>query len=401
MKTRLRVIVTGYIAQYPMGGVAWDYLHYVLGLRQLGHDVYYLEDTGLWPFSIAGKAFSRSCRPNVEYLSQIMQRFGLGERWAYHCAPSSRWSGLSASGRNEILRSADLLINVSGSLQRPWRYSRVKRLAYIDSDPAFAQIRLAQDKPDCRKGIEAHDVLFSFGECLSRSDVTAAGYRWRPTRQPVVLSEWPFPTPHRGVWTTVASWKSYKPIRYGGRTFGQKDVEFRRFLELPRLAAPAVLELACAGRMPRARFAGRGWRLVDPNMVCPDLDSYRDYVRSSKAEWSVAKNGYVVGRVGWFSCRSACYLAAGRPVVVQDTGFGRVLPTGEGILPFRTLEQAVAGIREVEAHYERHSKAARAIAEECFDSGKILRRLIDEAMGAPARNAEKSRREPVSHSSRL
>jgi hypothetical protein len=185
------------------------------------------------------------------------------------------------------------------------------------------------------------------------------------------------------------NWSSYYPVAYQGCTYGQKNVEFKRFLELPGRVAPTDLEVAVrvAGpkrrRVPQdlaARLARHGWRVVDPAEACADLDSYRRYIESSKAEWSVAKNGYVVGQPGWFSCRSACYLAAGRPVVVQDTGFAGVIPVGEGVLCFRTLEEAAAAIQEVQANYSRHARAARAIAEEYFDSDKVLTRLIDEAL---------------------
>jgi hypothetical protein len=181
------------------------------------------------------------------------------------------------------------------------------------------------------------------------------------------------------------NWTSYNPVVYNGQTYGQKDVEFLRFLELPEMVAPIRLEIAVnegkTRRTPHALLAHKGWHVVDPEVVCPDLDGYRQYVESSQAEWSVAKNGYVIGQPGWFSCRSACYLAAGRPVVVQDTGFSAVLPVGEGLLPFTTVEEAVAAIQDVEADYARHAGAARAIAETYFDSEKVLTRLLDEALG--------------------
>jgi hypothetical protein len=181
------------------------------------------------------------------------------------------------------------------------------------------------------------------------------------------------------------NWTSYNPVVYNGQTYGQKDVEFLRFLALPSRVIPTVCEIAVnAGktrRTPRPLLVHKGWRVVDPEVVCPDLESYRHYIETSKAEWSVAKNGYVVGQAGWFSCRSACYLAAGRPVVVQDTGFGAVLPVGEGLLSFTTLEEAVAAIQDAEANYARHAKAARAIAEAYFDSDKVLTRMITEALG--------------------
>lgn len=383
MRSQLRIIVSGLIAQYPLGGVTWDYLQYVLGLTQLGHDVYYVEDTGQWPYNPREGGLGKDCDFNVQYLADIMSRYGLAEQWAYRFPWQSRWFGLSAAKRQEVIRSADLLINVSGTLERPEEYRQVSRLAYIDSDPVFTQVKLARGQLDFRKLIDVHDVQFSFGECLS-AQVPETGHQWRPTRQPIVLSEWRPEKPFREVFTTVMNWTSYKPVVYRNQTFGQKDLEFMRFRELPSLIAPTVLEIAVnAGktrRTPRQLLAHKGWRVVDPAEVCPDLDTYRDYIESSKGEWSIAKNGYVGGRCGWFSCRSACYLAAGRPVAVQDTGFGDVLPVGEGLLSFKTVEEAVTSIKDIEGSYQRHAKAARELAAEYFDATKVLARLIDEAM---------------------
>jgi hypothetical protein len=383
MPSALRIIVTGLIAQYPLGGVTWDYFQYVLGLARLGHEVYYIEDTGQWPYNPHEGGVSKGCEFNVAYLAGIMARYGLAERWAYRFPWQSQWFGLSESRRQEVVRSADLLINISGTLERPEEYRQARRMAYIDSDPVFTQVKLARGQADFRRWIDLHDVQFSFGESLSAA-VPDTGHRWQPTRQPIVLSEWHPATPRREVFTTVMNWTSYKPVVYGNQSYGQKDLEFMRFCDLPRLVAPIALEIAVnAGktrRPPRALLAHRGWRVVEPAAVCPDFDSYRRYVEASKAEWSVAKHGYVVGQPGWFSCRSACYLAAGRPVVVQDTGFGSILPVGEGVLAFRTLDEAVAAIKEVDAHYDRHAKAARDIAAAYFDAEQVLTRLVEAAL---------------------
>jgi hypothetical protein len=380
--------------------VTWDYLQYVLGLARLGHDVYYLEDSGQWPYDRRGGASGSSyvvtdCRQNVDYLEKVMVRFDLASRWAYRCPIDSRWYGLTEEQRLAVIESADLLLNVSGSLVRPQEYGAVRRLAYIDSDPVFTQVKLARGQENFCREVDAHEVHFSFGECLSGA-VPATPYHWQPTRQPIVLSEWSASTPPREVITTVMNWTSYNPVACDGRIYGQKDLEFERFLELPERVAPTSLEIAVKGtrrrRVPERLLTYKGWRLVDPLEVCPDLDSYRRYIQASKAEWSVAKHGYVVGRPGWFSCRSACYLAAGRPVVVQDTGFCQILPTGEGILPFQTMEEAVAAIREVEAHYGWHAAAARQIAEAYFDSDQVLTRLIELATAdIPSQRSEEVR----------
>jgi hypothetical protein len=384
MKTSLRIIVTGLIAQYPLGGMTWHYMQYLLGLTRLGHDVYYLEDTGAGPYNPRAGGVAKDSAYNVEYLAGVMTRFGLQDKWAYRFYERPQWFGLPDIKRTAVIRSADLLINVSGMLAWPEEYREVRRLAYVDTDPVFNQVKLAQDRVDFRKLIDAHDVHFSFGELFSKSAL-ATGYYWRPTRQPIALSEWRPAQPRRNVFTTIMNWTASKnPLVYGGQTYGQKDVEFTRFLDLPGRVAPAVLEIAVnpgkRRQAPLELLTSKGWRVVDPENVCLDLDSYRGYIESSMAEWSVAKNGYVQGRPGWFSERSACYLAAGRPVIVQDTGFSTVLPVGEGIAPFTTMEEAVSAIKEVESDYARHAKAARAIAEEYFDSDKILTRLIEEAL---------------------
>jgi len=390
----LRIVVTGLIAQHPLGGVTWDYIQYPLGLARMGHDVWYLEDSGEWPYDIHGSGGRASavhdCRQNLEHLQSVMARMGLADRWMFRCPIGSAWFGLPDAQRRAVLDSADLLINVSGTLNRPEEYRSVARLAYIDSDPVFTQVKIASGAGRFPGRVGQHDVHFSFGERLAdvdEPDVPRTCFDWQPTRQPIVLSEWEPAETTRPTFTTVFNWASYRAESFNGRKYGQKYMEFDRFIDLPRRVAPTRLELAVKGvqrrRKPTApieRLRRHGWHVVSPEVVCPDLDSYRDYIASSRGEWSVAKHGYVVGQAGWFSCRSACYLAAGRPVVVQDTGFSDVLPVGEGIVAFRTLDEAVDALADVESKYERHSRSARAIAEEYFDSDRVLGDLIDRAM---------------------
>ncbi|HYQ86846.1 MAG TPA: hypothetical protein VES59_06350 [Bacteroidota bacterium] len=385
----LRIIVTGLIGQHPrLGGVTWFHIQYMLGLARLGHDVYYLEDSGEWPYVLDGGPsgddwVARDPAPNVEYLAAAMSRFGMENKWAYRYPLEPRWFGLSERKRQALIESADILINVSGTLEHPEKYRRVPRLVFIDTDPVFTQVKLAGGDADFCRQVNSHDIHFSFGECLSPENVPDTGHCWRPTRTPVELSEWHPSAPQRGAFTTIMNWTSYEPESYGGRNYGQKDVEFRKFMDLPRRVAPIVLEVAMGMGVneptPYDLLREKGWRLVDPLRVCPDLESLRTYTESSRGEWSVAKNGYVVGRSGWFSERSARYLAAGRPVVLQDTGFSKTLPVGEGILPFTNMEESVAAIQAVQSDYVRHSRAARAIAEEYFDSRKVLSQLIERA----------------------
>jgi hypothetical protein len=411
MDSSLRVIVTGLIAQHRLlGGVTWDYLNFVLGLRRLGHDVYYLEDSGEWPYNFDGGPTGSDWvvhdpKANVEYLADVMTAFGLSGNWAYHFPTKAEWFGLSERKRTELIRSSDVLINVSGTLQKPENYRRIRRLVYTDTDPVFTQINIADGNSDLRDRVSAHDVHFTVGECLGEG-LPDTGHRWYSTKHPIVLSEWLSSVPHQNTFTTVMNWTSYKPITYRGRMYGQKDAEFVKFMTLPQKIHPTSLEVALP-KLHHARWqsnyedvsarvraliendqqwtphdvlAQLGWRVVDATNVCRDFTSYRRYIQTSKGEWSVAKNGYVNGRSGWFSGRSACYLAAGRPVIVQDTGFSRVLPVGEGVLTFSTLDEAKAEIREVEGNYSRHAKAAQSIAEAYFDSDKVLNRFLEIAM---------------------
>jgi hypothetical protein len=390
----LRIVVTGLLAQYPLGGVAWDYLQYVLGLARLGHDVYYLEDTEQWPYDPVAGATARTPDRTVAHLGSLMARFGLADRWAYRFPWRDQWFGMSDGRRREVVASADLLLDVSGTLARPDAYRGAGRLIYIDSDPVFTQLKLARGQADFRARVDAHDLHFSFGERLGDA-VPETGHAWLPTRQPIVLDEWPIASGDGSRYTTVMNWTSYAEVRHEGRTYGQKDVEFMRFLDLPARVAPVELECAMAGGKtrgaPLALLRHRGWRVVDPDVACPDLDGYRAYLAGSRGEWSVAKNGYVQGRPGWFSCRSACYLACGRPVIVQDTGFGDVLPVGEGLLSFQDVDGAAAAIDAAESDPARHRRAARAIAEAYFGSDAVLGRLVDRAMAGDVAYEEAAR----------
>lgn len=384
----LRIVVTGLMAQYPLAGVAWDYLQYVVGLARLGHDVYYIEDTGQWPYSPSRRGTAEEPGEAVAHLARIMDRFGLGDAWAYRFPWQSQWFGLSETRRRDVLRTADLILNVSGTLERPQDYKGQGRLVYIDSDPVFTQVKLARGQEDFQALVDAHDIHFSFGERLG-PPVPQTGHVWRATRQPILLDQWANERPAGTAYTTVMNWTSFNDVKYDGRVYGQKDVEFKRFLGLPHRVAPVQLECALntgkTRRAPVELLRHQGWKVVDPEVVCPDLDGYRDYIVGSRGEWSVAKNGYVQGSPAWFSCRSACYLAAGRPVIAENTGFPDVLPVGEGLFAFSDEDEAAEAIDAVEGDIARHSKAARSLAGEYFDSDVVLSALVEEAMTAETR----------------
>jgi len=405
----LRIIVTGLIAHHRwLGGVTWDYLNVLLGFVRLGHDVYYLEDSGQWPYTFEGSVGSDEswvaydCTGHVKYLAEVMAQFGLEDRWAYRFPITPKWFGMSEAKRKAVFESADLLLDVSGTLEHPEHYRQVRRLAYMDTDPVFTQIALAQGQTE---RVDQYDIHFSVGECIGQTG-PETGHAWRPMKHPIALSEWQSCATQRDVLTTIMNWTSYKPLTYQGQIYAQKDVEFMKFLQLPSQVNPVTLEVALpklhhihwqtaceeaspavvalltekSHWTPHELLTHMGWQVVDALAACADFRRYHAYITSSKGEWSVAKNGYVRGASGWFSGRSACYLAAGRPVVVQDTGFSQVLPVGEGVLAFTTMEEAIAAVQDVEGNYDRHAKAAGEIADAYFNSNTILTRLIEEAL---------------------
>lgn len=395
----LRIVVTGLAATYPFGGVFWDYMQYLLGLFRLGHDVWYLEDTGKWCYDPRAYTFVEDGSYNAQYLASQLHLLepDLKERWFYRDA-TGRTFGRTWTEMKDFCRSADLFIHVSASCWMREEYFAAKRVAFIDSDPMYTQSSVppyldGTIDEDARARVDMlrqHDVFFTFAENIGASDcrIPTELFHWIPTRQPVVLECFesamvPLDA-RRRVLTTVASWE---PTEQGpvvkGVTYRGKSTEFERFMAMPaRSALP--LELALSGKIPSERLKTHGWQVLDAYSISHDPWIYRDYLARSFGEWSVAKNAYVASRSGWFSCRTACYLALGVPAVVQDTGFSRRIPSTEGLLTFATLEEASAAIDNLLSAPERHAKAARAIAREYFDAHAVLPHLIEKALAGNA-----------------
>jgi len=407
----MRIVVTGLIASYPLGGVAWDYLQYVRGFAALGHEVTYLEDTGRWVYDPRARSFTADAGPHVRYLARVLAGARGPAAWAFR-DPAGVLHGLDEVALARCVAAADLFLNVSGAcwLRDAYRGRGVR--AYLDTDPGYSQARLlAADATDVADAaddagtagganaaaaargaraaadlryaaatIRAHDVFLTLAENLGAPGcgVPAAGLRWLPTRHPIVLDDWPATPPPAGApFTTVLSWRTEPtPPVLGGRPYGGKDVQLRRILDLPRRAT-APLELAVAGAAPRDALRAAGWRVVDAHDVSATPEAYRDYLARSRGELGVAKEVYVATASGWLSSRTASYLALGRPAIVEDTGIAANLPVGEGLLVFRDTEEAAAALETVTADWPRHARAARTLAAEAFDAGRILQGLLD------------------------
>jgi hypothetical protein len=386
--TGLRVIVSGYIGLLPAGGVTWDYVQYPLGLRALGHDVFYVEDTGLWPAWQTGDPGDAGA--NVRYLRRVMEAFGLGDRWGYRDGVTGQWFGLSECHRREVLASADVLLNISAATPVDESYATIPVRALIDSDPFFTQVQfisgagLSGRVSGMRELLGRHTHHFTFAENIAAPDcrVPEVPFRWRTTRQPIAMECWPDGGGGGSAFTTIMNWNAAQAIHHDGQRWGQKDVEFTRFMTLPRRVRGASFAVAVghavSSGFPAARARHHGWAVVDADDVARDPDAYRRFIASSLAEFSVAKEAYVKARTGWFSCRSACYLASGRSVVTQDTGWSRHVPSGSGLFAFRDLDEALGGVEAVLARPRQHGAAARELAREHFAADRVLGRLLEE-----------------------
>lgn len=382
----MRIIITGLVGQYPFGGVIWDYLQYLLGFRSLGHQVLYLEDSGAWPYDPVAGTITDDCSFALQSLHKIFTDFDLTESWVYRNGADGKFHGAGEKVAREWLRHGDLLVNVSSAGWLRDYDLRVGHRMFIDGDPMFCQIGLLDGSNPLYAGrLRDHDSHFTFGLSVGQPEcpVPVDGITWRPTVQPIAIDQWPVtPVSSDAPWTTVMNWASYKPKVWEGRTYGQKNLEFNRFRNLPsktNVPLRLAMGLGVDGQRPAQELRQLGWDLVEPQEVVPDHRAYHSFLTNSRGEWSVAKHGYVEGKTGWFSCRTACYLAAGRPAVVQETGWSRHLPSGRGVLPFTTVEEAAEGLGKVTRNYSEHSKAAREIALEFFDAKKVCQGLLRQA----------------------
>lgn len=377
------IVIGGALAQRPgVGGHTWQFLQYLLGFRRLGWDVLFLDhlEEGMC-VDASGRPASIDDSVNLAYFLDVMRGFGLEGSFGLAVDGGSRWIGLSRARAVERTKNAACLVNVMGYVDDEEILAAAPLRVFLDTDPGFGQMWRALRLADVFAG---HDAHVTIAENLGRPDcgIPTCGIDWIRWRQPVVLERWaPGPVADEGDWfTSVGAWRGpYGTIEFEGRTYGLRAHEFRRFVTLPRRTGrpfEIALDIHAAERPDLALLREHGWWLADPAVVARDPWIYREYVRNSRAEFNAAKNIYVDTRSGWFSERSICYLASGKPVLVQDTGLEGLLPVGEGLLTFSTLEEATNGVERIVGEYPVHAEAARAIAEECFDSDVVIPRLL-------------------------
>jgi len=387
---RKRIVVMGFMAGCPIAGVIWQHIHYIVGLQRLGHEVYYIEDSARLPYDPAKFEVTNDYSYALAFLDRLSRQYGFEGRWAF-CArylPGEPCHGLAIERVRELYREADAIFNVCGTQEMNADLLRSERILYIESDPGVEQIRVDKGEAKPIEYLAQHHRLFTFGEHLGteRCPIPTHQFQWMPTRQPVVTDFWKTnaPPPAGALFTSVANWNTseLKDIEWRGETYlWSKTREFLKFDQAPQRCGEP-LELATNPRDPaaRPRLEALGWRIVSPDAMSVDWDDYRRYVQGSKGEFTVAKDQYVRLNTGWFSDRSACYLAAGRPVITQETGFTDLYGGDHrGLFAFRTMEEVAEAVRAINADYAAHSRAAAELAAEVFEATKVVGSILERA----------------------
>lgn len=385
MPSRRRLVVLHLAGRYPLGGIGWQAVHHVLGLARLGHDVFYVEDSRANPYDPRIKSVVVDSSYGVAFLADVMARFGLADRWAYVDGATGVCHGLSWERLRQLYREADGLFNVCGATELKEEHLRCPVRVYLETDPVFEQIRVAEGDRRAIAALEEHTHHFTYGENLGQPDcpIPVEKFSWRTTRPPVIPELWEAHVNAAAErFTTVATWKNVgKDIRFRGETYHwSKHMNFLEVIDLPRRTLQRLeLALEVDDEGARDLLVRHGWLITDAFEASRDLTAYQRHIERSRGEFTVSKDLVVRTRSGWFSDRSVCYLAAGKPVVTQDTGFGKYVPTGAGLFAYQTVEEAAAALDEVNRDYARHCRAARGIAEEYFAADRVLGRLCRDA----------------------
>jgi hypothetical protein len=391
MSKKLRIIVGGLVGQFPLGGVAWDYFHYVLGLHELGHEVVYHEDTWVWPYDPIQQSPVDKPDYTVKFLSDFFQTYApaLANRWHYVLLHETHF-GMTSRQFSDFAKSADIFLNVSGACFIPDDLSPHCVKIFLDTDPGYNQIMLAERfkwQENVNRWadlVAAHDRHFTYAENIYNPDcvIPRGRFDWKTTRCVVTLPQWSTlrgaPPPEGAPMTTVMTWDWFKGrVTHNGVRYSTKVVEYGKFHNLPkRTSVPLALAVGGA-KTPKARFQRDGWKIIDAHTATLTPQTYQNFIATSAGEWSVAKNIYVATRSGWFSCRTACYLAAARPAVVQDTAWSKFIPSGRGVIAFSTIQEAVEGLKAVSENPREHQEAAYEIARQYLAPDKVLTKMIE------------------------
>jgi len=384
MTAPLTIVVGGYIVAYPLGGMTWHHLNYLLGLQDLGHEVWFFEDSGSYsyPYNPVTWQSSADSTYGREYLERTFAQYDFPKRYCYYSEFEDAYYGLSKAELNDLLSRADLLLCVSGVTPiRPER-PRPRRTAVIDTDPVFTQLRMNHDS-QFLDYYSHFDRIATFGRLIGTPDcpLPTHGFNWIGTNQPITLRHWPAAPATGSAFTTIGKWEhtSDRNLEFNGKSYrSSKAAEWMKLVDLPRRTSwNMTLGMLSMPQQAAATFTEHGWNLVDAEKSTLSCEAFSRFISDSAGEFTVAKEIYAGLPSGWFSDRSSAYLASGRPVVTQASGFDQWLPTGEGLFSYQTVDQAAAALNTIAQDYPRHAIAARNIAERFFDSKIVLRELLD------------------------
>ena len=390
---KLKIIVGGLIGLYPSGGATWDYIQYPLGLKLLGHDVYYIEDTRQYPVFQKEKDAWNDATACINNLKNIMEDFGFKDHWAYKDIASGKSFGMTEEKILLLCSTADVFINISCSTFMREEYLKIPKRILIDSDPMFTQMQYGIElsghdsakKWTTKIMLENHNFLFSFGENIGSPDckIPLFDFKWNTSRQPVCLDYWNNnQLVKNGSFTSIMNWSGRKKLIYNNEKWGQKDSEFNKIKDIPLKVTGRNFEVVINKPLNQdsnfdpVELKNLGWVVLQPDQTVANTRDYQNFIYNSAAEFSVAKHTYVKSNSGWFSGRSACYLAAGKPVITQDTKWTKFIHTGEGLFAFTDMESAIEGINRVYSNLVYHSKMAKEIANEYFESNKVLTTML-------------------------
>ena len=393
-----KIVVLGMLSKHPVAGVIWQYVHYLVGFQRLGYEVYYVEAGAHQPSWLLTERDDddRSVRA-AAFIDGVLRQFDLGDRWAFQALHADgRCYGLTEQQLGALYRSADLIVNLHGATVPLPEHSATDRLIYLETDPVQLQIELYENLQETIDFLAPHRAFFTFGENYGNPDCllpVSDRFMFRPTRQPVVLDLWEPSAVDGRAFTTIGNWhQGWRQVTFKGEVYHwSKHYEFMKFIDLPsRTGQPFELALTRFDDAARQLLEGHGWAVRDALGFSLGADAYRRYIRESRGEFTVAKDQNVRLRSGWFSDRSATYLAAGRPVITQETGFSNVLPTGDGLFAFSTSEQILEAVDRINANYEHHRDAAYAVARDYFSHDVVLGTLLEE-VGLPRKLGRRSR----------
>lgn len=383
MPSRDTIVVLGLLGQFPLAGIAWQLIHHLVGLRRLGFDVFYVEETGAVPYDPRTKNLTNDCSYSLRFINDTLSPYGFADVWAYREGLTNQWHGMSSLRVRELFERASCVINLCGASHPETLTYRPKgKFLYLETDPVLYQVRLAQGDAAALRFLSGHNAHATYGENLGEPDcpIPLTQFNWKKTRPPVVLDLWPVREGDACQrFTTIATWHNRgKDLCFAGETYHwSKHLNFLAVADLPRRTGQD-LELGAEIDDPGAlhTFRQNGWILTDPLAVSQNMQDYQEYIVTSRGEFTVSKDVVVRTKSGWFSDRSVCYLAAGKPVVTQETGFSKFIPTGHGLFAFSTLEEAEAALTAIHQDYSAQARAAREIARTYFDASVVLSTLL-------------------------